>query len=67
MQIPLYSYNHKTGMSRDEKVGGVGLERGALNLKQAVWNSIVTKENWKRQQNQLHASEAFLLQVYVVV
>lgn len=32
MQIPLYSYNHKTSMSRDEKVGGVGLERDVLNL-----------------------------------
>lgn len=31
MQIPLCSYNNKTGMSRHEKVGGAGLERGALN------------------------------------
>lgn len=34
MQFPLYLYNHKTGTSRDEKEGGAGLERGALNLKE---------------------------------
>ena len=45
MQIPLYSYNHKTGMSRDEKVGGVGLERGALNLNKLYEIALSTKEN----------------------
>lgn len=67
VQIPLYSYNHKTAMSRDEKVGGAGLERGALNLNKLYETALSQRKIEKIQQNQLHASEAFQLQVDVAV
>lgn len=65
--MSLYSYNHKTIMSRDEKVGGAGLERGVPNLSKLYETTLSRGEAGKIQQNQLPASEAFVLQVNIAV
>lgn len=59
MQIPLYAYNHKTGMSRDEKVGGVVLERDALNLNKLYEIALSQRKIEKYNKNNFMLQKCF--------